>query len=62
MPDGFLQGGLVGLGKAGSDGADDRHAAGFFFRGGLLESGCFLLPETDPRNRPEFLIKLLGGV
>jgi len=62
LADGFLQGGLVGLGKAGSDGADDRHAAGFFFRGGLLESGGFLLPKAKPRDRSEFLIELLGGV
>ena len=44
LADGFLEGGLVRLGKAGSDGPDDGHAACFFFRGGLLESGRFLLP------------------
>jgi len=62
LADVFLQGGLVGLGKTGSDGPDDGHTAGFFFRGGLLESGGLLLPEAEPRDRPEFLIELLGGV
>jgi len=31
LADGFLQGGLVGLGKTGSDGSNDRHATGLFF-------------------------------
>ena len=62
LADGLLQGGLVGIGKTGSDGTDDRHAADFFFRRGLLEPGRFFLPKAEPRDRSEFLIELLGGV
>jgi hypothetical protein len=62
LANGFLQGGLGGLGKTGSDSPDDGHTAGFLVRGGLLESGGFLLPEAKPRECPEFLIELLGGV
>ena len=62
LADRLLEGGLIGLGKTGTDSTDDGNANGFFLRRGLIEAGNFFLPEFGPREQAELPVEVFGGI
>jgi len=56
----LFEGGLVGLGKAGADGADQGDTLDFFVGRGGKVAGNFFLPQAKPRHEAEFPIEILG--
>ncbi len=60
LADRLFEGGLVGLGKAGADGADEGDTLDFFLGRGGKVSGNFFLPQAEPRDEAEFPIEILG--
>jgi len=62
LANGFLECGLIGFRKAGTDGADDGNTTDSGFRGGLVVAGDLFLPKLRPRKRAEFPIEVFGGV
>ena len=60
LADRLFEGGLVGLGKAGADGADEGDTLDFFVGRGGKVAGNFFLPQAKPRHEAEFPIEILG--
>jgi hypothetical protein len=60
LADRLFEGGLVGLGKAGADGADEGDTLDFFLGRGGKVSGNLFLPQAEPRHEAEFPIEILG--
>jgi hypothetical protein len=60
LADRLFEGGLVGLGKAGADGADEGDTLDSFLGRGGKVSGNLFLPQAEPRDEAEFPIEILG--
>lgn len=58
---GIFEVGLLVLGEAGADGANDGNALNTDFGRGLIKAGDFLMPEGEPRKGTEFAVELLSG-
>ena len=56
----LFESGLIGLGKAGADGADEGDTLDFFLGRGGKVSGNLFLPQAEPRHEAEFPIEILG--
>ena len=59
---GLFEVGLLVLGEAGADGANDGDALDADFGRGLIKAGDFLLPEGEPRKSTELAVEVLGGL
>jgi len=59
---GLFEVGLLVLGEAGSDGANDGDALDTDFGRGLIKAWDFLLPEGEPGKCTELAVEVLGGL
>ena len=59
---GLFEVGLLVLGEAGTDGANDGDALDTDFGRGLIKAGDFFLPESEPRKSTELAVEVLGGL